>query len=352
MVNYYIKTVILYCLQQINGERSIYSVFHLLNGKKSSQTIQDAHLFQMTRFFKSYQWLSREEFEKIIVEIHNDQLVIEKANQHFLLTNEGKALLQDQLNKNNIPPFLDGWNYHLLAGVFWERFSLLVQVCSNLINHNSAYLPIQQKYETQYWLKSFLQQSFTKREELAKRLYDEMINCFESENAPNPTGLVIRLTGYNRIGLTPMQASSYLKQEFTYYHLQFLNSLHYMIKMIQLQSNQYPLLHSIITDVTTPFSFTISTEKTYELLKNNFSLDKIVEIRKLKRNTIEDHIVEIALIDKAFDISPFVDPEKQKLILLAANKAGSKQLRQIRNLTSGVDYFEIRLVLAKYGEQK
>ena len=49
----FLQTIILFCLQKINGERTIYSIYHLLKGKKSSQTIQDTHLFHLQSLFQT-----------------------------------------------------------------------------------------------------------------------------------------------------------------------------------------------------------------------------------------------------------------------------------------------------------
>ncbi len=49
----FLQTMILFCLQKINGERTIYSIYHLLKGKKSSQTIQDTHLFHLQPLFQT-----------------------------------------------------------------------------------------------------------------------------------------------------------------------------------------------------------------------------------------------------------------------------------------------------------
>lgn len=348
----YLETVILYCLNQINGERSFSSIYHLLTGKKSSQTIQDAHLFQLDHLFQTFHFLSRDEFDKMAASFSTMNWIKSDTFQHYCLTDEGNEALRKQLSKNPIPKYLNGWGYHSLTFVFWERISLLVQVCSNLVHQHFQYIPIQRKSDTQTWLKNFLQKSGKDREKIAEQLHNEMVQCFDTDPNMDPIIFVIRLTGYDRIGLTSQQAADFLKQEYTYYHLQFLNLLHFMIKIIITEPNEYKLLYSIISDQNHRYSFTLSTRKTYELLKKGLDVDKIAEVRTLKRSTIEDHIVEIAIIDPGFDITPFVQTDKQKMILLAAKQTDSKQLKQIRELASGCDYFEIRLVMAKFGESK
>jgi uncharacterized protein YpbB len=347
----YLQTVILYCLHQIKGDRSIYSIFHIIKGKKSSQTIQDVHLFQIAPFFQSFDFIKREEFEQIIAHLVSIKWLKQERELHYQLTKLGKASLDMQIIERPFPVFLNGLTYQSLTGPFWERLSLLVQVCSNLVHNQSHYIPIQRKYEIQIWLKNFLAQLSNSRNELSLQLFTELTQLLEREQTINPSTLVLRLTGHNQIGLTPQQVALYLEQEFTYYHVQFLNVLHYLLKMVEQETEQYPLLFSIIKDLHQRFPFTNSTKKTYEMLRSGVSLEEITQIRKLKRSTIEDHLVEIAFNDKQFNITPYVPLKIQELILKTVKQNGSKQLKHIRELTNGLEYFEIRLVLAKFGER-
>ena len=151
----YLDTVILYCLKQIDGERSMYSIFHILNGKKSSQTIQDAHLFHLSHLFQSFHYLTRDEFEQRIGCLKAGQWVQETVQYHYQLSDLGNLTIRKQLEQKPLPSFLNGLSCHALTWTFWERLSLLIQVCSNLVHHQSVYLPIQQKSDTQNWLKGF-----------------------------------------------------------------------------------------------------------------------------------------------------------------------------------------------------
>lgn len=350
MVVTYLETVIFYCLKQINRNRSVFSVLHLLNGKKSSQTIQDAHLFQLTKLFQSFPFLTRNEFLDFLSKAEQAGLLQLVNEQDYSLSAEGESVLTKQLKERPFPPYLNGWTYHSLTSVFWERLSLFVQVCSNLAHSQAEYIPVQRKPETQTWLKRTIQQANVNKQELARQLYVEICTCFEQNQTLNPAVLVIRLSGFQKYGLTSKQAAVFLKQDEYYYHLQFLDLLHYMIQDIHNLPGKYPLLKLMLSDLSQPASFTFSTSKTNTLIQKGYTIDEIAEIRNLKRSTIEDHLVEIALIDKTFDITNIVSIEKQKMIMLAAEQSKTKQLKHIRELTNGIDYFEIRMVLAKFGD--
>lgn len=350
MVVTYLETVIFYCLRQINQDRSVFSILHLLNGKKSSQTIQDAHLFQLTKFFQSFPMITRTDFLNCLDRAEQEGFIQQVDEHVYHLTTEGEVELTKKFEECPFPSHLNGWTYHSLTTVFWERLSLFVQVCSNLVHNQSEYIPVQRKQDTQIWLKRTIQGVKVSKEELAKQLYREITSCLETEPDLNPGLLIIRLSGYQRYGLTSKQAANFFNEDEYYYHLQFLNLLHFMINRIHQIPDKMPLLNLILTDLNEPASFTISTGKTYALVKRGYTIDEVAELRNLKRSTIEDHLVEVALMDKTFDITPIVSVEKQKMIMLAKEQTNSKQLKLIRELTNGIDYFEIRLVLAKFGD--
>jgi uncharacterized protein YpbB len=353
MVISYRDAVFLYCMKQIKDERSIYSLFHLFQGKKSSQTIQDAHLYNLTAFFRAFPSLTRTEMETIVKEIESRGFLDQLSTENYRLTETGEWGLHEFQKRNTMPPkFLEGWKYHHLTSVFWERLSIFVQVSSNLIKKNKGFIPIQNKPEIQEWLKGFLKRQNTNRYELAEQLYTELTNCLQEEKSIEPAMLVLRLTGHNKIGLTSEQAAEKLEMTYTQYQLEFLNILHYMIKTVSSTNSSFPLLSSLVQDVQKEVPLTLSTEKTFRLLEKGYLLNEIAAMRNLKMSTIEDHIVEIALHVKDFELNRYVEANKQKQIIAAARKTSAKKLKQIRDQVEGATYFEIRLVLARNGGQK
>lgn len=343
--------IVLYCLEKMNGERTVYSIYHLLTGKKSSQTIQDAHLFQLTPFFKTYRTMKRGQFDEWIRALEALHLIVKKGEQQYGVTENGKRFLRENGEKHKFVHHLNGWTYQQ-SDVFWERLTLMVQVVSHLKQNETSYIPIQRNRQTQEKIKGFLRGSGVKREQLAFVVFEELSACLEETEEVDPAVVVIRMTGYGRIGLTENQACEALNMEPILYHYQFLAGLHQLMKHIFHQRTRYPFLYALIKDLQAEKPLTESTKKTFELLKKGYILAEISQMRKLKISTIQDHIVELTIQLEDFDILPFVDSGKITEILEARRKAGSKQLRQIRELVPEADYFEIRLVMTKFGEDQ
>jgi len=101
----YIESIILFCIKQLNGERTIYSIYHLLKGKKSSQTIQDAHLYELKPFFRIYHLLTRESLEEVITNALNNKWISPCEDQRYLITELGEQMLNLFIEKHPIPQY-------------------------------------------------------------------------------------------------------------------------------------------------------------------------------------------------------------------------------------------------------
>ncbi|GHH98149.1 helix-turn-helix domain-containing protein [Neobacillus kokaensis] len=340
-----LESIILYCLMQLNNERTIYSIYHLLKGKKSSQTIQDAHLFNLKKYFGIYDFLSRENFDQIIQMLQDQKLIQSCGLQQFRSTSEGELFLI----KNPIPIDLNGWEFHQVTARFWARLSLLIQVASNLEYKETNYIPIQKDKDIHLWLKTVLKEMNVSKKDMGGKLYDELIACFAENSELDPSVLVYRLTGFNQIGLTSLQAAQKLKMDIFDYHLHFINILHFMIRKLGQEPELFPLLAHLHRALMQQNDLTQSSQKTWQLLTLGHSLETIAQIRQLKLSTIEDHLVEITLNFKDFSINEYVEPILQKEILHVSKLIASKQLKLIKDQVKQASYFQIRLVLAKYG---
>lgn len=332
----------------MNGERTIYSIFHLLKGKKSSQTIQDAHLYKISRYFGVYQAVSRELLEKVVHQARTENWIHSCGEQRYQLTQAGENLLLS--SKKNVSDllYLNGWKFNQMDIQFWERLSIFVQVVSNLVYSEPHYTPIQKNKQTLLWLKFIFKKNSMPRDLLGRTLFLELMDCLQKGSNINPSVIVFRLTGYNQIGLTAQQTAEKLGMEPFHYQLAFNNILHYLISQINTNDSRYPLLSLLLSDHEQNEALTKSTQKTNELLKKGYTIVEIAEFRNLKTSTIEDHIVEIALNSDHFSIDDFVDKQNEQNILQAAQQIKSKQLKKIKIIVPAANYFEIRLVLAKH----
>lgn len=340
--------VVLYCLSKFNGERSIYAIYHLLQGKKSSQTIQDAKLFKLESFFQSMQQLSKKDIDDIIFELQYSDVISMTKKDTYILTEKGSFYLENFLEKYPIPPYLNGWRNHKKAILFWQRFSLAIQTLSFLIYENSSFIPVINDDETQRFVKSYLKK-INNRYNAAGEIFNEINSLLQLLPRLQADILVLHLSGYHRVGYTIEQIGRFLQVDKDYTFVLFQAVLHFIIEKIEKDPIRFcHLLSFIEQEHQSIATLTQSSQKTYELLSLNKSITEIAIIRNLKESTIEDHIVEIASELKSFNIELFVSKDLQDKIVNSFQTLGTKRLKPIRSsLNDMVSYFQIRLVLGR-----
>lgn len=340
--------LLLYCLHKFNGERSVSGVYHLLTGKKSAQTIQDAKLFDLSFLFQTLKPLKREQLHRDVDYLKENNLIQLNTEERYCLTSMGEKELNDAAQFYTFPAFLNGWRYGDSSRKFWSRYVLLTQTVSNLLIEKNDFFPIITDPKVLNWTKGFLQQTRVNRRELADTIYKETFYILNEL----PDGLadlfILRVSSHERTGSTIEQTARHLKQDVGYTYLLFQSVLHFFVRSIASDPKRFSTLQTLALDDHRGPPLTTSTQETFHFLQQGKKIDEIALIRSLKESTIEDHIVELALYLPSFNIDPFVPDPLQKEITAIANHVGTKRLKIIREaLDARASYFQIRLMLAK-----
>jgi len=337
--------LVLTLIEQFNGQRTLYAILHLLNGKRSSQTIQDGFLFKIHHFFGVLKSLSREQIEAIYHNLDQNGWVIVNDKSMIEVTEEGKEALNKYQNQFWISPHLNGWYADEGARLFWKRLSLIVQSVSHLVTHDNRFIPIVNDPAVHLWLKAFIQSY--ERKLLASDLFSELQALCQGLDEREAILLVYKLSGKGRSGLTIKQLADVLNYDEIEVQINFQATLHHVMDDLREKAHQFPLLGQLVIVIDRK-PLTVSTYKTFLLLKQGKSIGDIVKERHLRLSTIQDHIVEIAFLDPLFPVSQFV-PKKMYEVIRAVLKQGKvRRLAEIKKqLSDDIDYFHIRLVLAR-----
>ncbi len=141
-------------VHKLNGERSISAVYHLFKGKKSSQTIQDASLFQLSSYFGCYPAFTRDQLNRSAIKAEEKHLY-QKDRGYIHCHRRRNKMLSQRFSEKPMPVYFHGAKYHDKAKMLWMRLSLLVQVLSHHERGSQHYVPIQRDISVQSWTKSF-----------------------------------------------------------------------------------------------------------------------------------------------------------------------------------------------------
>ncbi|MGA9288061.1 MAG: helix-turn-helix domain-containing protein, partial [Anaerobacillus sp.] len=218
------------------------------------------------------------------------------------------------------------------------------------VHENMNFYPITKNDATQKWVRENFPLEKEHRLRMAKRLREEVTTVLEKLPDRQAELFVYRLSGSGRTGLTLEQTAGMYKMTNEEAMILFNSVIHTFLTFIQSSSEEYPLLGVFGADENADWPLTSSTRRTYSLLQKGMTMDRIAEIRKLKKSTIEDHLVEIAINVPNFSIDPFVSSAGQQSIILASKELNSQRLKTIKqHLNDKYSYFEIRLTLCKEG---
>ncbi|QPC46731.1 helix-turn-helix domain-containing protein [Mangrovibacillus cuniculi] len=332
----------------LHEQRSYSSIFHILKGKKSSQTIQDIHLFSLTAYFSILPKLSKEQFMERLNSLRDDQ--------YISLDTELIKVTSSGLNKmHNAPilfPFLNGWSFHKVTKERWEKMNLLIQVVSNALSQNKNYIPIVQDEKVQKELKFFLASHLTSQtlKEFAHTLLEECSVVFE-EMETAPTLLIKKLSGVKTSGQTMYQLADEWNVSEIEMQLMWLHAWHEWMAIYE--RLQPPLLSMLLQTTNNVSLYTSSTQHTKRLLDMGNSLEDVASIRGLKKSTIEDHVIELALMDPHFDSSILLTQEEERLINEAIETLQVQRLKPIKeSVGDAISYFQIRLCIARRGKNE
>lgn len=346
----YLTVIFTLMLKKFHGSRTIYGAFHILKGKKSAQTIQDCQLFKLSQFFGVYKDISREEVVDLIKILEKKQFIKECGSKRYQVTTVGDLFLKEKLKKNPVPAYLNGFVYKDSTEVFWRRLSLFIQCISFLEKKKRDFIPITRDIQIQLWVKQRIPRKEQEMSSLAANLYKELHLILQTISSLEADLFVLKLSGYHRIGLTIDQVAQKFHIDRSYAKILFISSLHRILHTLALHKEMYPILYSFLNRPLDGNLLTETAKKTFTLLTRGYSAEDISKMRNLKQNTIEDHIVEIAMNEPNFSIDEYVSLKDQKEIIAILENNSTRSLKEIKEqLKENISYFSIRLTMVKKG---
>lgn len=343
--------IILKSSLQFNKNRTSSAIYHLITGKRSIQTVQDAHIYQLKKFYGINRSLQKRDFDMEVNTLVSEQLLNLDEAMCCSVTAKGDDWLKEHDEVLNFDDF-DGLHYHAASPVFSERLLLLIQTLSNSCNNHYSFIPVIDKTPILHWVKIVFKQLKQNKESYSNQLHHDLhklLNTFSDEEA---SIYVDRFSGYNHYGKSKDQlAKDFQKDKLDIpFIIERMN--HSMLNKIFMEAHALPAIGLLIKDLRNKQFITNSARKTYQLLLENTSVNWISKIRGLKENTVYDHVVEVALFTHDFPIEQYVPELQQRQILAAIHNESTNKLKAIKQMVDPeISYFQIRLVLATMNDE-
>jgi len=335
--------ILLQIFQKLNNERTVSAAYHILRGKRSGQTIQDVGLFQLHNYFGLLPKLPRATFDEAVSTFLQYSWLNMQESGHYSMKKLGL-----QRAEQTTTFLFDGWHYRGNEHIFFARLSLIVQSLSYHKEGIRSFSPISKDVQVQSWVRAFLQNQQYQTGQIQQQLYDECLHVLTAlpVTDANKQLFLYRLSGHSLPGWTWQQLSSERKETVLDSQLAFIELLHTLLNEVH-ATEDYPLLSIIAAELRVKALLTDSAQQTAYLYEQGYSVEQIVQIRKLKQSTIEDHLVELAMNEPNFSIGPFVSYEEAEKVWQASKQYQTKKLKALHDVVNELSYFQLRLVLAK-----
>src|SRR5699024_8571397 len=145
--------ILLDCIIKLNGERTLYNIYHLLGARKSSQTLQDRNIFNVSAYFGIYRSLKRSNFDQAIQLLRDKNLIIVTEDQISHITDKGYTLYKQQKKASDLL-FLNGSKFEPHATELGKALQLFVQLLTHMHKKHYRFVPIIDNTETQRFIKN------------------------------------------------------------------------------------------------------------------------------------------------------------------------------------------------------
>ncbi len=336
------EEAILTIMKAVDGQRTISSPYHLIKGKKSGQTIQDIGYFGLHPFFGVLPKLEKADYLAAVERLQGAGL---------LGAAEETVQLQAHAYEREVPETaLNGWKYRGNERLFFARLSLIVQTMSCFIQGHKRFDPVVTDETVQAWVKRYLNRIDFRSADVQSRFRQQIEHSLHEAAVADWQKEVVleRLSGYQVGGLTWHQIAARRNLLPIDAQLAAVEALHSWLAVIEEQKPS--LLVLLLEGIVQHSSLTESAMRTKNLFDRGFSLEQIAGLRQLKTSTIEDHFVELAMNDPAFQRTPFMDDELYESIHQLSRELKTMRLRDIKQHLPSASYFQIRLALAIKGE--
>ncbi|UOQ47549.1 helix-turn-helix domain-containing protein [Gracilibacillus caseinilyticus] len=347
--------ILLDCMLKLNGERTMYNIYHLLTAKKSTQTIQDSNIFGLTAYFGIYKSMTRKQFDEEVQRLEKKNCIVMEARDTVKLTNKGMTLHKQQ-GQHYLPLLtLNGIEYEQHAEKLLQHVILFVQTITHLHMRKHSFIPIVDDIATQRFVKTVWRNNQVHgTQRMLDQLYEDLYRLLEFFPSDHAAIFVDRLSTDQRIGLSRYQLAE--KFQMTIHDISIINMniIHNLCRMI-VANDSTSLLKQLYPVRTKQLLISDSANQTLYYVKKKLSISEISSIRRLKESTIKDHLIEIAYAAKEFQWQHYVNHHDYQLIQSVIINTNSKKLKDLKvQLPTNINYFQIKLVLAmeQQGERR
>lgn len=330
---------------QTDKEVSISQVLHTLRGKKTPSMYYLTEINQWHHGFSIAKRIEEKDIKNIVEAAYQEKW-LRKKEKGFLLTPLGKEIIEEYFESHYYPEFIHSFNNIDVYGAFWERLQLFSQVFSEYSYYNMNYTAVIKNPQHQEKIRLLFQTSLRNKSSALKDWTTEQYFIFEKLPEEKANLLANSLTGHEVIGKTRNQLADEFKMEKNELNFYLRDSLAEIIQLIQKYPNNLVITNKLLENTQKDYYFSMSesTYRTFEMLKNGKEISEIARFRRIKKNTVKEHLLEIAFVLDRFPTKAFVPKEIYGFLSKRFQERPFYSYREAVTDLKNLEFYHYRLV--------
>lgn len=272
--------------------RRVRVIENTLKNRRTVSTLFWASQYGLLNWTGSMRSLERQQFDQMVKELLQDKLIQLDEDGQARLTSSG-VLKQEELKDEEYQPKFFDWYWLANTKLVEERLLLGIQVASELAYHNRFYAPVTNDYQNQKTVKAW---ALGWNGDLVKQLTRELDlfgNSVAGEDERLANYFFYSLIGHHLNGMTDQEFSSALSLPLS--EIPILK--HDALLAITAFANSYHgALNRLLADLVSPSPLAYSSYETLLLYERGESISQIAKRRRIKENTVREHLLEVAIV--------------------------------------------------------
>lgn len=300
-------------------------------GKRTPSNLFLAEKNRLQALFNAEYDVHLDEWESILHKLV-EKKYLQETEGLYTGTTQGEYRREKFLEENTIFTEVSSLEFSQTRKVFWGWFVFVSQVLSEIAFENSRYIPYSSNKEEQLRVKYWLKNQGKSVRELRKLWAEEFTAYMHDLPEVYRYLLIDQLVGFNKEGLTNRQLSE--KYDLSAVELSIVMN-HLMHLMISTHYNSDSLIGSLIKEVhqANNNGLSQSAAVTLGLINKKWTIKAISAKRKIKLNTVKEHVLEIVLVTQKLQSSFFIPEDVYR------------DLNGLFELNPSLSYKEARLAL-------
>lgn len=272
------------------------SLYQIFKGKRTSSILSWGYFNDCLNFLGAFPELSEKDFQSTINKLVADEKILMVDNLLSASTTFDKDL-----------PQVDYFRYGRIDHDAWRSVQFLVQAVSHLARSNS-YIPLENAPRFTQPVKQLIHQE---KSHIKEQLFDELWLFFSLISKKQAELLAGSLSGYQVWGTSFQQLLVTENLSPLWFCLTRDEAIHQFLKNVS--HYQDSILFRFLRPLLRK-SFNQSMLQTRRLWLQGYSKKEIMKQRHLKEGTVNDHLIEWAILDENFDFTPFISMEQLKIL--------------------------------------